>query len=163
MRILRVVADSSCLIGLAQIGLFGLLKDLFLEVHIPPAVYQEVVVNGRDETGANETESALKEGWILLTAAKDELAVKALTTALGKGESEVIVLSKELGADFALMDEKSARNTADLLNVDTVGILGIIDLANEMGFSLDKKRLVDCLRQSGFRISEKIYKKLFPE
>jgi hypothetical protein len=163
MRILRVVADSSCLIGLAQIGLFGLLKDLFLEVHIPPAVYQEVVVNGRDETGANETESALKEGWILLTAAKDEIAVKALTTALGKGESEVIVLSKELDADFALMDEKSARNTADLLNVDTVGILGIIDLANEMGFSLDKKRLVDCLRQSGFRISEKIYKKLFPE
>lgn len=163
MRILRVVADSSCLIGLAQIGLFSLLKDLFLEVHIPPAVYQEVVVNGRDETGANETESALKEGWILLTAAKDEIAVKALTTALGKGESEVIVLSKELDADFALMDEKSARNTADLMNVDTVGILGIIDLANEMGFSLDKKRLVDCLRQSGFRISEKIYKKLFPE
>lgn len=72
-------------------------------------------------------------------------------------------VTKELGADFALMDEKSARNTADLLNVDTVGILGIIDLANEMGFSLDKKRLVDCLRQSGFRISEKIYKKLFPE
>ena len=39
MRVFRVVADSSCLIGLAQIELFGLLKELFLEVYIPRAVY----------------------------------------------------------------------------------------------------------------------------
>ena len=47
MRVFRVVVDSSCLIGLAQIELFELLKKLFLEVYIPQAVYEEVVVVGR--------------------------------------------------------------------------------------------------------------------
>src|SRR3989338_8222550 len=34
MKNFRVVADSSCLIGLAQINLFHLLKELFSEVYI---------------------------------------------------------------------------------------------------------------------------------
>ena len=37
MKAFRIVADSSCLIGLAQIKQFELLKELFLEVCIPHA------------------------------------------------------------------------------------------------------------------------------
>ena len=64
MKVFRVVADSSCLIGLAQIELFGLLKKLFSEICIPRAVYEEVVIQGRGEAGSNETECALKDRWI---------------------------------------------------------------------------------------------------
>ena len=53
MKVFRTVADSSCLIGLAQIELFALLRDLFLEVYIPQAVHEEVVVKGRGEPGSN--------------------------------------------------------------------------------------------------------------
>lgn len=80
MKVFRTVADSSCLIGLAQIELFALLRDLFLEVYIPQAVHEEVVVKGRGEPGSNETESAVKDGWISIKAINDEIAVDALRT-----------------------------------------------------------------------------------
>jgi len=54
MKNFRVVADSSCLIGLAQINLFHLLKELFSEVYIPFAVYDEVVIKGGGEAGSME-------------------------------------------------------------------------------------------------------------
>lgn len=163
MKVFRVVADSSCLISLAQIDKFELLKDLFLEVYIPHAVYDEVVIKGESEVGSDNVETAIKDGWLLKKAVKDDVAVNALTTLLGKGESEVIILFKELGLDYALIDEKMARDVASLMNVKTIGVLGIIDLAIEREFSIDKKKVVDQLKDFGFRISDKLYKKIFPD
>ena len=48
------------------------------------------------------------------------------------------------------------------MNVNTMGVLGIMDLAIEMGFDIDKKKLVEQLREVGFRISDKLYKRMFP-
>ncbi len=163
MKVFRVVANSSCLIGLAQINLFKLLKELFSEVYIPDAVYNEIVIKGKGEAGSEETESAVKDGWILKKSVNDELAVNALTTILGKGEAEVIILCKELKLDCALIDERTARDMAGLMNVNTMGVLGIIDLAIERGSHIDKKKIVDQLKDLGFRISDKLYKKMFPD
>ena len=163
MKIFRVVADSSCLIGLAQIGKLELLKELFSEIYIPSAVYHEVVVIGKGEVGSDETESAVKTGWVLKRVVKDEVAVNAVTTILGKGESEVIILCKELGLDYALIDERTARGMAEVMRVKTMGVLGIIDLAIEKGFPVDKKIVVDQLINFGFRIGDKLYKKMFPD
>jgi predicted nucleic acid-binding protein len=162
MKAFRLAADSSCLIGMAQIKIFGLLKEVFAEIYIPGAVYEEVVIKGRDEAGSAETESAVKDGWIPMKSVDDEMAVNALTTILGKGESEVIILCKQSGFDYALIDERTARDAAALMSVNTMGILGIMDLAIEMGFALDKKKLVKQLREAGFRISDKLYKRMFP-
>jgi len=162
MRKLKVVADSSCLIGLSQVEQLELLKELFLEVTIPRAVYDEVVIKGKGEAGSEETEAAIKEGWILRKSISDKTALSALNTTLGRGESEVIILCKELELEYALIDERKARDMAELMDINTIGILGIIDLAIEMGFSIDKKRMVDQLINLGFRISDKIYKKIFP-
>ncbi len=52
---------------------------------------------------------------------------------------------------------------AEMMDVNTMGILGIIDLAIGKGSLLDKKKLVDQLMGSGFRISEKLYKRMFPD
>lgn len=161
MKTFKVASDSSCLIALSQINLFHLLNELFLEIYIPPAVYDEVVIIGEGEAGSKETESAIKDGLILKKAVNDITAVSALTTTLGKGESEVIILCKELELDYALIDEKAARNIAELRGVNTMGVLGIIELAVEMGFSLDKKEIVKQLKDAGFRISDKLYKRMF--
>ena len=48
------------------------------------------------------------------------------------------------------------------MNVNTMGVLGIIDLAVERGFPIDKKKAIDQLRDLGFRISDKLYKNMFP-
>ena len=162
MKSFQVVADSSCLIGMAQIKIFWLLKEVFEEIYIPDSVYEEVVVKGRDEAGSAETESAIKDGWISTKSVNDEMAVNALTTILGKGESKVIILCKKSGFDYALIDERTARDAAALMGVNTMGVLGIIDLAIEMGFAIDKKKFVNQLREAGFRISDKLYKRMFP-
>ncbi len=161
MKTFKAASDSSCLIALSQINLFYLLKELFLEIYIPPAVYDEVVIKGAGEAGSKETETAVKDGLILKKAVNDNTAVSALTTTLGRGEAEVIILCKELGLDYALIDEKIARNRADLMGVNTMGVLGIVGLAIEMGFSLEKKEIAKQLKDAGFRISDKLYKKMF--
>jgi len=163
MKVFRVAADSSCLIGLAQIDLFRLLKELFSEVYIPEAVYEEVVIKGKSEAGSEDTESGVKDGWIIKETINDEVAVKALTTILGKGEAEVIILCKELELDCALIDERTARNMAELMNVNTMGVLGVIDLAIEREIPIDKKKVVAHLKDLGFRISDKLFKKIFPD
>lgn len=163
MKAFRVVADSSCLIGLARIKQFELLNELFLDVCIPQSVYYEVTVKGNGETGSEETEAAIKNGWLKNKTINDEMAVSALTPVLGKGESEVIVLCKELGFDYALIDERTARNMAELMGVNTMGVIGIINLAAERGYPIDKKKLVDQLIELGFRISNTLYMKIFPE
>ena len=163
MKVFRVVADSSCLIGLSQVEQFELLKELFSEVYIPCAVYDEVVIKGKGEAGSEETESALKGGWILKRSVNDKIGVSALSTVLGKGESEVIVLCKELKLDYALVDERKARDMAELMSINTMGVLGIIGIAFERGFIIDKKSMVKQLMNLRFRISNKLYKEMFPD
>lgn len=163
MKVFRAAADSSCLIALAQIGLFKLLKELFSEVCIPDAVYDEVVIRGKGEAGSEDTESAVKDGWIIKKTVNDEVAVNALTTILGKGEAEVIILCKELDLDCALIDERAARDMAGLMNVNTMGVLGVIDLAIQKGIPIDKKKVIGHLKDLGFRISDKLFKKIFPD
>ncbi|MGD2087251.1 MAG: hypothetical protein PVH61_13790 [Candidatus Aminicenantes bacterium] len=73
------------------------------------------------------------------------IAVRALSSKLGEGESEVIVLCKELEADFAVIDERTARAAAELMDIHVIGVIGILDLAIEKGFDINKKALVDIL------------------
>ena len=49
------------------------------------------------------------------------------------------------------------------MGVNTMGVLGVMDLAIEMGFAIDKKELVKRLRETGFRISDKLYRRMFPD
>jgi len=160
MKALRVAADSSCLIALAQVKLFWLLRELFAEIYIPRAVYEEIVIAGRGEAGSDETKGAVENGWIIRKDVQDAVAVSALTTILGKGESEVLVLCKELNIDYALIDEKTARNMAELMSIETMGTLGLVDLAASSGFPVDKRQIIDQLMGLGFRIGDKLYKKI---
>ena len=162
MKVFRVIADSSSLIGLAQIGQFELPKELFAEIYIPESVYDEVVIEGKGEPGAGETEKAVHSGWMMKRTVSDRLAVQALSSTLGEGESEVIILYNELKLDYAIIDERTARNMAELMGVSIIGVIGLLDLAIARGFKLDKKALVDRLISAGFRISKKLYRRMFP-
>jgi len=53
-----VVSDSSIIINLAWIGQLHLLQELYEVVLIPNAVWQEVVVKGSGQPGAQEVRSS---------------------------------------------------------------------------------------------------------
>jgi predicted nucleic acid-binding protein len=85
-----IVSNATPLIGLATINQFDLFH-LFGKVHIPQAVYREVVTFGREIGGAKR--EVLASTWIEIMMVKDRLAVNVLLDELDLGEAETIVLA----------------------------------------------------------------------
>ncbi|MFN2456338.1 MAG: DUF3368 domain-containing protein, partial [Pyrinomonadaceae bacterium] len=100
----------SPLIGLAAIGLFDLFDALYGKIHIPEAVYQEVVVTGVGRPGSKEVQSA---PWIIRHKVTDQQAVtQLLAKGLDQGESEAIIAAQELNAELIILDDREARRYA---------------------------------------------------
>lgn len=97
-----LVLDSSALITLTRIGNLDLLQQLAETVHVPQAVYDEVVCAGVDQPGRRAVESAQ---WIVRHQVQDRDAVVRLRGRLGRGEAEAIVLAMELRADHVILDD----------------------------------------------------------
>lgn len=119
-----VVPNTTPLIGLAQIQRFELLKLLFGEIYIPQAVYDEAVTAGREQGGARQEISAAD--WIKTVRVKDRLAVEVLLDEMDLGEAEAIVLARELGAEWVLMDERKGRRKLTQMGINRIGTLGIL-------------------------------------
>ncbi len=143
-----VIVDSSCLIGLSKIGKLEILHQIFGKIIIPDAVYHEVVVRGKGKAGAEEVKRA---DWIENKKVKNELAVRAFRTYLGFGESEVIVLANEYKADFIILDDWKARQTAEELNLPIIGTIAILQKAAEKGIIENLVTVLENLRHVGFR------------
>jgi predicted nucleic acid-binding protein len=149
-----VVSNTTPLIGLAQIQRFDLLQDLFGEVYIPEAVYNEAVVAGREGGGAKREVSSAT--FIKTVRVKDLLAVQVLLDEMDLGEAEAIVLAAELGAEWVLMDERKGRRKLAQMGVNRIGTLGILLKAKQVGL-LDKIRPeVEKLRQQSFSMSQDV-------
>ena len=54
---MKIVSDASPLINLARIDQLDLLRQLFEELFIPEAVWEEVVIQGTGQAGADEVKS----------------------------------------------------------------------------------------------------------
>ena len=104
---MKVISNTTPLIGLASIDQFELLRQLFGGIIIPRAVYNEVVIAGREKGGAKR--EVLTANWIKTVSVKDRLAVEILLDELDLGAAETIVLAREINADWVLMDEKKGR------------------------------------------------------
>jgi predicted nucleic acid-binding protein len=53
-----VVSNSSPLIGLARVNQLHLLQQLYSELHLPAAVWNEVVIQGTNQPGATTVQNA---------------------------------------------------------------------------------------------------------
>ena len=146
----RVVSNTGPLIALATIGQFDLLPRLFGEVLIPPAVRAEIL----DQNTMNAVTAA---DWIMVRTARDEIAVRLLKGELDAGESEAIVLARELNADLLLIDDRSARRRAGAIELSTIGTLGVLLLAKEKGLIPVLEPLLGDLRRAGFHMSDELY------
>jgi predicted nucleic acid-binding protein len=149
-----VVSNAGPLITLATLGRLDLLKALFGQVVIPPAVYEEVVVRGSGEPGSREVEEA---AWIRTRQVTDRLAVQLLRETLDAGESEALVLAQELDARYVLLDDGQARRKARLIGLEKTGTLGILLMAREAGLILAVGPILDELRRTDFRMSDRVY------
>lgn len=152
---MKVVSDSTVLIGLSKIGKINLLKGIFKEISIPEAVYSEVVIRGKGRPGVREVEKAK---WILRKTIKNKRMVNMLTAEMGRGEAEVLTLGSELNADWVLMDDEKGRTAALSAGFKVIGVAGIFVLAKQLKLIPSVKPLLDELEKKNFRLSDKIRK-----
>lgn len=155
-----VVSNAGPLIYLSMLNRFSLLENLFSTVFIPEAVYQEVVLHGRGQPGADEVRAAIASGWLIRSTVTERIAVDALLEELHAGESEAIVLSRELAIERVLLDDRAARSKAQLMGLTVTGTVGILLLAHRAAIIEDIRPDLDRLIESNFRISRRLYDQL---
>jgi uncharacterized protein len=149
-----VVSNTTPLIGLAAIQRFDLLRDLFGDIHIAPAVYKEAFVAERGQGGTKYDVS--EASWLKTTPVQDRLAVNVLLDELDAGEAETIVLAHELKADWVLMDERKGRRKLTQLGLNKIGTASILLRAKQAGLVSNLRQELEQLRQHGFSISQSV-------
>ena len=139
---MRVVSNTSPLIGLSNIGKLEIPRDVFGKVFIPPAV--------RREFGEELPK------WVSVKAPENRPLVQALSELLGDGESEAIALAIELNAEFLILDDLKARKIARRLGIRVIATAGVLLLAKKRGVVGEVKPLLRELVEKGFRISNEV-------
>ena len=150
-----VVSNTSPLIGLSQIGLIELPRNLWGKLYIPEAVLVEVL---KKEPGYREIEKAVQEGWIIAKEAQNRTVVEALSEIFGPGESECLALAKEIGAQLLIIDEQRGRKMAKRLGLKITGVVGMLVMAMQKDMLAPEElgSSVELLQKFGFRLSKEL-------
>jgi predicted nucleic acid-binding protein len=153
-----VVSNTSPLMNLAIIGRLDLLRHFYETIHVPEAVWNELVVQGRGKPGSDAIASA---AWIQIHAVQNRHLVSALREKLDPGESEAIALALELNTTLLLIDESEGRRIAATYNLTKTGALGILLLARKQGqISSLRDEMNKLQNEAHFWISPPLYEKL---
>jgi predicted nucleic acid-binding protein len=136
------VSDTSPVRALANLGLLGLLREIYTEVIVPPAVEKELLTPPDDQ--APVTLNGLS--FIKIRAPSDDSGVDRFLGILDPGESEALALALEISADLVLIDEADGRASARRAGLDTIGVLGILREAKQRGMIPSLAPLLDELR-----------------
>ncbi|HQQ11857.1 MAG TPA: DUF3368 domain-containing protein [Bacteroidales bacterium] len=124
----KVVSNTTPLISLLKLSKLELLKELYKEISIPFAVFQEIEA-GRNKAFYQDLSTIT---WIKIREIKDKKALKYFLE-LDTGEAEAIVLANEIGADLIILDEKLGRFHAKHADLQVTGTIGILLKAKSTG------------------------------
>ena len=146
-----LVLDSSPLITLARIAKLPLLQSLAQQTIIPSGVYQEIVNTGKDRPGALRVQTTT---WLIQKTPTDVSALDRLAQRLGRGETEAIVLAKELPGSIVVLDDALARRVAREERTPVVGTVGLLIHAKHRGLLSSIKPILQDLKQAGFYLDQ---------
>ncbi|OQY54224.1 MAG: DUF3368 domain-containing protein [Candidatus Parabeggiatoa sp. nov. 2] len=156
----EVVSNASPLIHLAKIGQLELLHDLFGEIAIPRAVYEECLIEGEER---EEIATIKNADWLHIYNVSDQNLVTVLQSGLDKGESEAIALALEKSVDLILLDDAEAREKARLYQLKITGTLGILLRAKKEDRLQSFTDTIEQLQATGFWIEAALKKRLLVE
>lgn len=120
-----LIADTSPIISLLLIDQFQMLEQVFPGFLIPQAVWEELYSH-------HEISIYEKELNRLAIKAR-EITYHFPISGIERGETEAIMLYRELHADYLLIDDKKAREKAELFDIKCIGTLGVLYLARQKG------------------------------
>ena len=121
-----IISDTGPIISLALIDCLYILKNLFENIFIPKAVWNELTEN-------ESVPNLDKIKPFFQSRVKSISGVNKLNAVMDLGESEAVILFKEQQADILLVDDKKARDIAESLSIKCVGTIGLLAFAKEQG------------------------------
>jgi len=145
-----VVADTSPLNYLVQIGTVDVLRPLYTRVLIPKAVAEEL--KAIDAPVVVQTWIAHPPEWLEV---HPEPAVDPSLEFLDPGEAAALTLAELLHADGVLIDDWAGRMEAERRNLHVTGTVGVLAEAHVAGL-LDFDQALINLRSTNFRLSAEV-------
>jgi predicted nucleic acid-binding protein len=155
-----IVSNTTPIVCFLKIGRLDILKNIFNEITISQAVYEELTAKP-DET---KELSILKESdFFKIKPVENKFAVSLLQKQVGLdlGESESIVLAQELKAAILLMDERKGRRVAAENGISISGTLGVLVKAKQMNLVKEIRPLLTELIAKDIRIGNNLLKQVF--
>jgi predicted nucleic acid-binding protein len=147
-----IISDSTTLIVLFELDRLDLLSNLFAEIIMPDAVYQEISAKSSIDL----------PDFMRVQQVPDSEMLEILKTVLDEGESEAIALALEQKLPL-IIDEKKGRKIALREGIDIIGLLGIVYLNIKKGH-ISKKDAKDFLSDAttrGYRIADRLVDEMF--
>ncbi len=121
-----VIADSGPIFSLTIVDRLNLLDQLFDDIKIPQAVWNEITFD--DSNLIYDKISAY-----FFNKVQKIKGFNELTFTMDYGESESVILYRELQANFLLIDDKKARKIAENFGINCIGTLGLLMTAKDKG------------------------------
>lgn len=149
-----VILNNTPLVALWSIGHLRLLRDLYGEVLIPQAVYEEFLA-----TEMLVRQVALADAsWIkIMPLVNPRQAL--VYVGLDQGEAEVLALANEQSARLVIMDERKGRRYAKRLGLSLTGTVGVLLTAKNHGLTSALAPLIDRLLEEGLFLAPDLVKK----
>ncbi len=150
---MTVVSNTGPIVALAEADRLWLLRILYGEVLIPPAVHREVLAKAGPE--ASRIDEGLEEFLRITPISSPSDEVDRLTSGLGAGEQQAIGLALEVGG-LLLMDDRAGRKAAGRLGIATTGAVGVLLKAKQDGHLPMVGPILESIRHDGYWLSDAV-------
>lgn len=147
-----VISNTSPIFYLHRLGQLELLHRLYGRILIPEAVSEELRA-GRDQ--GEDVPDIANYDWIEIQSVHLPEVV-SLIMDLGPGEAQVLAMALENPGSLAIIDDRLARELAQVRDIRITGTAGILLKAKRAGYIESVKSLLNTLIQLDFRLSEAV-------
>jgi hypothetical protein len=142
---MKVVSNTSPLIGFAKIQQLPLLQQLFHTIIIPQVVCDEFFEN------CTHLESAhFRTAYSEFIQIAPVPSLHTFSRRLDRGERAVLTLALQIHADLVLLDDRKAWHEAQDLQLNIASTRAVLTIAEERNFIESYQKVEEALRRHQF-------------
>lgn len=154
-----VISNTSPLLYLHQAGHLDLLRRLYGQIQIPPAVQDELQAGA--ERGVSVPDLEVLD-WLQIRPLRDTTLLPAVID-LGAGEAEAIALALANPGSLLILDDSLGRRIARLNRVTYTGTLGLLVKAKNEGLLSSISPVIEALRKTTMYLTQELIQKVLKE
>jgi len=139
----EVISNTSPLLYLHQVDQLDLLRRLYRQVVVPPAVREELRVGAAQGFATPDVDQIR---WLDVRAPAD-MTLLPMVVDLGAGEAEAIALALAAPGSLLILDDRLGRRIAHLRALTYTGTLGVLVKARQEGHLAAVRPVIAALQE----------------